>query len=79
MLIVAIGRRPRPPGGRTPKSLTQTTSRRLETSMDDYVAAVTAAVAAYRRLNQRIKNINQLALIIGLLDVEDVVLSREHI
>ena len=47
--------------------------------MDDSVAAVTAAVAAHRRHKQRIKNINQLALVLGLLDVEDAIVSREHI
>ena len=38
---------------------------------DDCVAAVTVVVAAYRRRKQRIKNINQLALVLGLLDEED--------
>ena len=47
--------------------------------MDDYVAAVRVAVAACRRRKQRIKNINQLALVLGLLDVEDAIVSREHI
>ena len=47
--------------------------------MDDYVAAVTVAVAAYRRRKQRIENINQLALVLGLLDEEYVVVSREQI
>ena len=32
---------------------------------DDCVAAVTVAVAAYRRRKQRIKNTNQLALVLG--------------
>ena len=35
--------------------------------MDDCVAAMTIAVAAYRRLKQRINNINQVALVLGLL------------
>ena len=42
-------------------------SCRLETSTDDYIAAVTVAVAAYRRRKQRIKIIKQLALILGFL------------
>ena len=45
--------------------------------MTDCVAAVTAAVAAYRCRKQRIKNINQLAHL-GLLDEEDAIVSREH-
>ena len=32
---------------------------------DDCVAAVTVAVAAYRRRKQRMKNTNQLALVLG--------------
>ena len=32
---------------------------------------MTVAVAAYRRRKQRIKNTNQLALVLGLLDEED--------
>ena len=55
------------------------TSCRLETSMGDYVAAVTVAVAAYRRRKQRIKNVNKLALVLGLLDEKDAIVSREHI
>ena len=47
--------------------------------MDDYVAAVTVAVAAYRRRKERIKNINQLLLVLGLLDEEDAIVSRERI
>ena len=43
------------------------------------VAAVTVAVAAYRRRKQRIKNTYQLALVLGLLDEEDAVVSREDI
>ena len=44
------------------------TSCRLETSMEDYVTAVTVTVAAYRRRKHGIKNINQLAsLVLGLL------------
>ena len=46
---------------------------------DDCVVAVTVAVAAYRRRKQRIKNTNQLALVLGLLDEEDAVVSRENI
>ena len=46
---------------------------------DDCVAVVTVAVAAYRRRKQRIKNTNQLALVLGLLDEEDAVVSRENI
>ena len=45
--------------------------------LPDGVAAVTVAVAAYRRRKQRIKNTNQLALVLGLLDEEDAVVSRE--
>ena len=33
----------------------------------------------FRRCKQRIKNINQLALVLGLLDEEDAVVSRENI
>ena len=46
---------------------------------DDCVAAVTVVVAVYRRRRQRIKNTNQLALVLGLLDEEDAVVSRENI
>ena len=46
---------------------------------DDCVAAVTVAVAAYRRRKQRIKNTNQLAFVLGLPDEEDAVVSRENI
>ena len=45
--------------------------------MDDCVAAVAAAVAAYRRRKQRIKNIDQLALVRGLLDEEDATMSQD--
>ena len=55
------------------------TSRRLETNFDDYVGAVTVEVAAYRCRKHRIKNINRLALVLGLLDEDDAVVSREHI
>ena len=41
------------------------TSCRVEISMDDYAAAATVAMGAYRRRKQRIKNINQLALVLG--------------
>ena len=45
--------------------------------MDDYIAAVTVAVAAYyRRCKQRIDDISQLVLILGLLDEEDAIMSR---
>ena len=47
--------------------------------MDEYVAAVTVAVAAYGRRKHRIKNINQLALVLGLLEEKDAIVSREHI
>ena len=43
--------------------------------MDDCVASVTAAVAAYLRR----KNFNQLALVLKLLGEEDAVVSRENI
>ena len=46
--------------------------------MDDCVASVTAAVAVYRRHNQKIKNTNHLALVLGLLDEEDAIVSRDH-
>ena len=46
--------------------------------MDDCVAAMTIAVAAYRRRKRRIKNIDRLALVLGLLDEEDAIVSREH-
>ena len=46
---------------------------------DDCVAAVTVVAAAYRRRKQRIKNTNQLALVLGLLDEEDAIVSRENI
>ena len=55
------------------------TSCRLETGMDDCVPAVAAAVAPNRRRKQRIKSINQMALALVLLDVEDAIVSREHI
>ena len=42
---------------------------------DDCVASVTVAAAAYRRRKQRIKNTNQLALVLGLLDEEDAIVS----
>ena len=38
--------------------------------MDDCVAVVTAAVKAYRYGKQRIKNIDQHALVLGLPDEE---------
>ena len=53
--------------------------KRFQFVRDDCVAAVTVAVAAYRRRKQGIKNINQLALVLGLLDEEDAVVSREDI
>ena len=53
--------------------------KRFQFLPDDCIAAVTVAVAAYRRRKQRIKNINQLALVLGLLDEKDAVVSRENI
>ena len=47
--------------------------------MYDGVAAVTAAVAAYRRRKKRTKNINQLAFVLELLDEEGATVSRELI
>ena len=44
--------------------------------MDDYVAAVAAAMAAYRRRKQRIKNIDLLALVMGLFDDKDAIMSQ---
>ena len=55
------------------------TSCRLETGMDDCVAAVAASVAACQHRKLRIKNIKQLALVLGLLDEEDAIVSREQI
>ena len=55
------------------------TSCRLETAMDDCVAAVAASEAVYRHRKLRIKNTNQLALVLGLLDEEDAIVSREQI
>ena len=56
------------------------TSCRLETScMDDCVAGVTAAVAAHRRCKQRIKNMNQLALVLGVAPRGRCNRVREHI
>ena len=47
--------------------------------MDNCVAAMAIAVAAHRRLKQRVKKIDQLALVLGLLDEENAIVSREHI
>ena len=44
--------------------------------MDDCVAAVTAAVAAYSRREQRIKNVNQVSLVPR---GRDAIVAREHI
>ena len=41
--------------------------------MDDCVAAVAAAVAACRSREQRINNIDQLALVLRLVDEEDAI------
>ena len=46
--------------------------------MDDCDAAVTAAVVAYRYRKQKIDDINQVALVLGLLDVEGAIIFREH-
>ena len=51
----------------------------MGTDMDDSAAAGAVVVVARRRRTQRIKNIAQLALILGLLDEEGAVVSREHI
>ena len=45
--------------------------------MTDCVPAVAAAVTAYRRRKQRIKNIDQLAHVLGLLDEEDAIMSQD--
>ena len=47
--------------------------------MDDCVAAVTTSGAEYPHRKLRIKNINQLALVLGLLAEEDTIVSREQI
>ena len=47
--------------------------------MDDCVAAVTASGAEYPHRKLRIKNINQLALVLGLLAEEVTIVSREQI
>ena len=47
--------------------------------MDDCVAAVSAAVAAYRRRKQRIKYISQLTLVLGLLYEEDTTLYSSYV
>ena len=83
-IVTVVGIRRQPPDERTQKfriclQIQTTSSCRLETDMDDSVAAVTGAVAAYRRRKQRIKNINKLELILGLLDVEDAIVSQENI
>ena len=69
--------------GRKSSNLLQTkTSCRLETDIDDCFAAVTVAVAAYRRCKQRMENINQLLALVlgvGLLHVEDTIVAREYI
>ena len=49
------------------------------TNMDDCIRAVPAAVAAYRCRKQGIKNFDKLALVVRLLDDEDVIVSRTHI
>ena len=46
--------------------------------MDDCVPAVVAAVEAYRHRKHRIKNIEQLPLVLGLLQEENAIMSREH-
>ena len=52
--------------GRKSSSLPSQTSCRVQTGMDDCVAAVTAAVAAYRRCKQIMRYINELALVLGV-------------
>ena len=47
--------------------------------MDYCVAAVAVSIAECPHRKLRIKNINQLALVLGLLDEEDAIVSREQI
>ena len=80
VLRMCCGRR-RPPDERTQTFKSVFKYRppcRLETGIDDCVAAATATVASYGHSKQIIKNINQLALVLGLHKVEDAVVSREH-
>ena len=81
VLRMWYGRR-RPPDERTQKFQSVFKYRppcRFETGIDDCVAAATAIVASYRHRKQIIKNINQLALVLGLHKVEDAIVFREHI
>jgi hypothetical protein len=48
--------------------------------MYDCVVAMTASVAEYPHRKLRIKNINQLALVLGLLDEKDaIIVFRDQI
>ena len=47
--------------------------------MDDCIAAVAVSVTEYPHRKLRIKNINQLAFVLGLLDEEYAIVSREQI
>ena len=43
--------------------------------MDDWVVAVAAVVAEYRRREQRIKNIAQIAFVPGLFDEQNAIIQ----
>ena len=47
--------------------------------MDNCVAAVTVAVAAYRSRKQRSKHINDMVLVLKLFNEDDAIVPREHI
>ena len=47
--------------------------------MDDSFAAMAVAVESYRRRKHIIKTNDQLPLVLGLLDEDDAIMSREHV